>query len=69
MKGEYDFSAAPRGRFYSEGAAMVLPVRLKPEILRFLSERAAAQGASLDGLVNQLLERDIARIKAEGSGP
>jgi hypothetical protein len=64
LKEEYDFSVAERGRFYREGAALIPPVHLEPEILRFLSERAAAEGSSLDGLVNRLLERDIEITKA-----
>jgi len=64
MKDEYDFSAAERGKFFRKGATLVPPVHLEPEILRYLSERAAAQGTSLNVLVNRLLLKDIELIEA-----
>ncbi len=64
MKDEYDFSAAERGKFFRKGATLVPPVHLEPEILRYLSERAAAQGTSLNMLVNRLLQKDIELIEA-----
>jgi hypothetical protein len=51
--------AAPR-----EGATLVPPVHLEPDILRYLAERAAAQGISLNALVNTLLQKDIELIEA-----
>ncbi len=64
MKDEYDFSAAERGKFFRKGATLVPPIHLEPEILRYLSERAAAQGTSLNMLVNRLLQKDIELIEA-----
>ncbi len=64
MKDEYDFSKGQRGKFFREGAALVPPVHLDPEILSYLSARAAAQGTSLNVLVNRLLKKDIELIEA-----
>jgi hypothetical protein len=46
MKDEYDFSTAERGKFYREGARVVPPIHLEPEVLDYLSERASAPGIS-----------------------
>ena len=62
MKDEYDFSTAERGKFYREGARLVPPVHLEPEVLDYLSERASARGISLSSLVNTLLKKDIELI-------
>ena len=63
MKDEHDFSAAERGKFFREGARLVPPVHLDPEVLDYLSERAA-RGISLSTLVNTLLRKDIELIDA-----
>lgn len=65
MDDEYDFSKGERGKFFREGATLVPPVHLDPEVLRYLTERAAAQGTSLNALVNQLLKADIEVIKSD----
>jgi uncharacterized DUF497 family protein len=64
MKDEYDFSTAERGKFFREGARLVPPVHLEPEVLDYLSERASARGVSLSSLVNTLLKKDIELIDA-----
>jgi CRISPR/Cas system-associated protein Csm6 len=64
LKDEYDFSGAERGKFYRKDAVLVPPVRLEPEVLRFLLERAQARGSTLDELVNELLRKDIELIEA-----
>jgi uncharacterized protein len=64
MKDEYDFSAAERGKFFREGARLVPPVHLEPEVLDYLSERASERGISLSTLVNTLLRKDIELIDA-----
>jgi hypothetical protein len=64
MKDEYDFSKAPRGRFYRENAVLAPPVHLDAEVLAFLTARAAARGISLNELVNALLKKDIEMIEA-----
>ncbi len=63
MKDEYDFSKGERGKFFADKAILVPPVHLEPEILTYLSERAAAQGTSLSALVNRLLKKDIELIE------
>jgi hypothetical protein len=63
MKDEYDFSKAERGRFHRPDAVLVPPVHLDPEVLAFLSARAAARGVSLSELVNALLRKDIELIE------
>jgi hypothetical protein len=64
MKDEYDFSKAARGRFFRQGARLVPPVHLEPEVLDYLSERASALGVTLSALVNTLLKKDIELIDA-----
>jgi hypothetical protein len=64
MKDEYDFSKAERGRFHRPDAVLVPPVHLDPEVLAFLSARAAARGVSMSELVNALLRKDIELIDA-----
>lgn len=66
MRDEYDFSLGQRGRFYREGARLVPPVHLEPDVLDYLMERAKAKGASLSALVNELLKKDIELIKIGG---
>jgi hypothetical protein len=64
MKDEYDFSKAPRGRFFRQDAALAPPVHLDPEVLPFLTARAQARGISLNELVNALLKKDIERSES-----
>jgi hypothetical protein len=64
MKDEYDFSKADRGKFFREGARLVPPVHLEPEVLDYLTRRATARGVSLSSLVNTLLKKDIELIDA-----
>ena len=64
MKDEYDFSTAERGKFFRQGARLVPPVHLEPDVLDHLSQLATAQGVSLDALVNRLLKREIDLINA-----
>jgi len=64
MQDEYDYSHAERGKFFREGARLVPPVHLDPEVLDYLSKRASARGISLSSLVNTLLKKDIELIDA-----
>ena len=64
MKDEYDFSKGERGRFFRPDAVLTPPVHLDPEVLAFLTARAAARGISLNDLVNDLLKKDIELIEA-----
>ncbi|MEH2530459.1 hypothetical protein V1277_003170 [Bradyrhizobium sp. AZCC 1588] len=64
MKDDYDFSTAKRGKFFREGARLVPPIHLDPEVFDYLSTRALAQGVSLSSLVNSLLKNGIELIDA-----
>lgn len=63
-KDNYDFTDAERGKFYRQGAQLIPPVHLEPEVLDYLVARAEARGKSLSGLVNELLKKDIEMIEA-----
>ena len=64
MKDEYDFTTGVRGKFFREGALLIPPVHLEPDVLRYLQARAQARGMSLSALVNDLLKKDIELIEA-----
>jgi hypothetical protein len=64
MRDEYDFSKGERGRFHRPDAGLAPPVHLDPDVLAFLTTRAAARGISLSELVNALLKKDIELIEA-----
>jgi predicted HicB family RNase H-like nuclease len=64
MKNDHDFSKAERGKFHRQGAMMVPPLQLDPEVLAFLSERAKARGVPLNELINTLLKKNIELIEA-----
>jgi hypothetical protein len=64
MKDEYDSSKGQRGRFHRPDAVLIPPVHLDPEVLEFLTARAAARGVTLSELVNALLKKDIELIEA-----
>jgi predicted HicB family RNase H-like nuclease len=63
-RNEYDFSKAVRGKFHRPTASLAPPIHLEPEVLAFLTARAAARGRSLNELVNALLKKDIELIEA-----
>lgn len=65
MRDDYDFSKAERGRFYREDAALELPIYLEPQVYEHLAARAKERGIEVNQLVNELLKRDIERIKAK----
>ena len=64
MKEEYDFGGGQRGVFYREKVTLIPPVHLDADVLGYLTQRAQAQGASLNDLVNTLLRKDIELIEA-----
>jgi hypothetical protein len=64
MKDEYDFSTAERGKFFREGARLVPPVHLEPDVLDYLTHLASARGISLSSLVNTMLKKGIELIDA-----
>jgi hypothetical protein len=59
MKAEYDFPTGTRGKFYRPDAKLEVPVYLAPEVLAYLSEKAAKKGVPVSDLVNDLLRREI----------
>ncbi len=61
---EIDFSKGTRGRFFSAGAVIQLPVYLEAEVQAYLAARAAAKGVDMTELVNELLKKDIELIEA-----
>jgi predicted HicB family RNase H-like nuclease len=61
---EYDVSKAARGMFHRPNASLAPPIHLEPEVLAFLTARAAARGTSLNELVNALLKKNIELIEA-----
>lgn len=63
MKDEYDFSKAERGKFYRPDVRLIPPVRLEPQVLDFLAQRAKAKGMTLNALLNALLKQDIELIE------
>jgi hypothetical protein len=64
MPSEINFAGAVRGKFFSGGAQLNLPVYLEEPIAAYLSERARAKGVGYAQLVNELLRRDIELIEA-----
>jgi hypothetical protein len=64
MKGKYDFSSATRGKFFRQGARLVPPVHLEPQVLDYLAALASARAVSLSSLVNTLIEKNIELIDA-----
>ena len=66
MKDEYALTHAVRGKFFKPNLRLIPPVRLDPEIVDFLADRAKAKGISLNALLNQLLKKDIELIEAVG---
>jgi hypothetical protein len=64
MPAEIDFTGAVRGKFFSAGTRLNVPLYLDAPIAAYLSERAQAKGVGYAQLVNELLRRDIELIEA-----
>ena len=64
MPAEINFGGGARGKFYSEGAQLNVPLYLEAPIAAYLAERAQAKGVGYAQLVNELLRRDIELIEA-----
>ena len=64
MPAEIDFSKGTRGKFFTPGAGLNLPVYLEAEVQAYLSARAKARGIEVAQLVNELLKKDIELIEA-----
>jgi len=48
MKDEYDFTDGQRGRFHVEGAVLIPPAHLEPDVLAFVRARAEADMALIE---------------------
>lgn len=59
MKREYDFPNAVRGKFYRKGAELRLPIYLDMKVQRRLERIARKKGKAVEGVVNQLLKKDV----------
>ena len=64
MPAEIDFSKGTRGKFFTPGAAMKLPVYLDAKIHAYLAAHARARGIEVEQLVNELLKKNIEMIEA-----
>jgi hypothetical protein len=64
MKPEYNFSKGVRGKFFSAGAELRLPVYLDADVQSYLVERAADKGVPLGKMVNELLKLEIEVIES-----
>ncbi|MGH8139443.1 MAG: BrnT family toxin [Steroidobacteraceae bacterium] len=63
MPAEIDFSKGERGKFYRENAVFHFPVYLDPDVLVFFRAKAREQGIDLTPLLNQILQREMARSR------
>jgi hypothetical protein len=59
-----DFSHGTRGKFFTPGATLNLPVYLQADVQAYLVARAQARGIEVEQLVNELLKKDIELIEA-----
>jgi hypothetical protein len=66
MKPEYDFTRGVLGKFYRPGAKLHLSVYLGEQLQNDLSAAAERKGTSLNELVNDLLNKEVAHAKPEG---
>lgn len=57
MKKEYDFSSAERGKFYRPGVKLNIPVYLREDVQRYVTEKAHAQGIAVEQFVNEVLRK------------
>ena len=64
MKKEYDLKNAVRGKFYKPNTVLAPPIHLDPDVLAWLLARAQERDTTLDGLVNELLRREIQIVQA-----
>ena len=66
MKKEIDFSKGQRGRFYTRGARLNIPVYLDRDIQRFVSRIADQKQTDVSRVVNQLLKSGMQIAKTIG---
>jgi predicted HicB family RNase H-like nuclease len=62
MQDEYDFASGQRGKFTRADMQLIPPIRLEPEVLKYLIQLAKEKGTTLNILINQLLNKDIELI-------
>jgi hypothetical protein len=62
MQDEYDFASGQRGKFTRADMQLIPPIRLVPEVLKYLIQLAKEKGTTLNILINQLLNKDIELI-------
>lgn len=59
MKKEYDFTNATQGKFYIPLEDIEAPVYLDKDIANFFAEKLKGKNETLQGLINELLRKDI----------
>ncbi len=64
MKDDYDFSKGVRGKFFNSSGIFQCPIYLDASIQDYLSQKAQMKGLDLSALVNDLLQRDIERLRS-----
>ena len=64
LPAEIDFSKGARGKFFTPGARLNLPVYLQADVEAYLAERAQVRSIEVEQLVNELLKKDIELIEA-----
>jgi hypothetical protein len=62
MQDEYDFAGGQRGKFSRADVQLIPPIRLEPEVLKYLTQLAKEKDTTLNILINQLLKKDIELI-------
>ena len=64
MKKEYDFSNGVRGKFYSEGVCLNLPIYLDKDIADFVQKVAKQKKMDSQTVVNKMLRGNKEIIQA-----
>jgi len=59
MKKEYDFSKGERGKFYTPGVELSIPVYLEPDVAEVVRQRVKRKDVSIGAVVNEWLRKDI----------
>ena len=59
MRKEYDFSKGQRGKFYSPGVKLNIPMYLDVQVSAFVDKIASKKKIDRSSVVNQLLRGDI----------
>lgn len=59
-----DFSKGVRGRFYTGGKTVLIPIFVEEDVMNFLRTRASARRSSPSELANEMLRRDISLVES-----